>query len=195
MEIGHISDECDIVTLRIENRNVVFSFPRKNRIYELLRGIKSSVSGNYWYGIQPLRNWFLLKVRGDAGNVRNILTTLCNLQESGDITGWDFDNNGGNGRLQSCNKCGTKKVDCNREGLPEWHHHSDRVRCPKGGDARNDRTLNARHWMNSKFSEDIIGRMSMTQTEQKDTAEEENKGHENNAQNGSYTQRMCSVSV
>jgi hypothetical protein len=139
----------------------VFCFARKGHIVKALGGADSSVSGNYWYGIQSLKNWFLVSIPGDKASMSNALRALSELQRAGEVTGWDWDNDGGKGKLLSCNRCGTKKLDCGVEGLPKWHDARDRMRCPSGGKARNTRARNAKAWMHSDFSEFIIGRTKL----------------------------------
>ena len=135
--VGHDTSECNVITFRIENRHRVYNCMQKEAIMEMLGGYSCSVSGNYWHGIQPLRNWFLIKPRDEGCNVKKATSALAQLQETGDLTSWDWDNNGGKGKLLSCNRCGTKQVDCGGKNLPRWHNSGDRVNCPRGGSSRN----------------------------------------------------------
>jgi hypothetical protein len=178
--VGHDTSKCNVITFRIENRHRVYNCMQKEAIMEMLGGYSCSVSGNYWHGIQPLRNWFLIKLRDEGDNVQKATDALAQLQETGDLTGWDWDNNGGRGKLLSCDRCGTKQVDCGGRNLPRWHSSRDRVNCPRGGSSRNAKTKAAKYWMQSEHDELNLVRMklvyelyarSATKSRSTDTAE------------------------
>lgn len=117
-------------TIRVENSLTPFNaFLRIAVAQQAYPECRTTSNGNDWLGCQVPKQWFLFLC--PASKMEMAANQLQELVKIKAITSWDFGHNRGVGRLESCDHCGTMKINCSTPGSVPWHRSHEHSKCPR----------------------------------------------------------------